>query len=527
MTTTRIATQLTITEQVEAEVHQWRVQFANITSIFLGAAILGIVSISGIVWLLAPQYTQLLALIVIATPLLLGAISFRPLHARGYTEFGINILMFGFISIVFTASFTLPALIPPAAVAYIVIVVLSNVLIKRTISIWFAILSVVGLSINVLFSREFADHYFIPLDPSVERILTFLICSVAMAIGSLLVRYIVMAQSDSFRSGKQANIELQARIEAEQHQREQLREASTEVERRAQSEQIQREQLQHLIVQVQMLINNLNAATSDIQTTTARQLSNAVDQGQTITHTATAVEEIRTTVQQAAGSAQIVADNARQSVEVSRRGETAVNNTLDGMQNILHRVEDIARTIQTLDERTLQISEIIESVNDLADQSKMLALNASIEAARAGDEGRGFAIVAMEVRELAEQSRQATARITAILKDFQQITTAAVKVTGDGSKEAEQGIVLATRAGEAIRELAEVLADVTEAAALIASSTQQQANSMDQLSGAMSQIKRASEHTAEGAQQTDQRLRNLKQLTNQLDEATSRYEIRA
>src|SRR5262249_23175477 len=156
---------------------------------------------------------------------------------------------------------------------------------------------------------------------------------------------------------------------------------------------------------------------------------------------------------------------------------------------IRQRVENIAETILSLSERTQQIGEIINTVNAIADQSKLLALNASIEAARAGDEGRGFAVVAAEGRQVDEQSRQATARIGEIVNEIQQATNTAVMVTEEGSKGAERGIELVNRAGEAIRDLAATLEEATQAAVQIAASTHQQTNGMSQLAAAMRQIK--------------------------------------
>src|SRR5690606_21075456 len=129
-----------------------------------------------------------------------------------------------------------------------------------------------------------------------------------------------------------------------------------------------------------------------------------------------------------------VASAASESVHTSRSGQEAVTRAIEGMTLIRERVEAIAKNILVLSDHTQQIGEIIETVNGLAEQSKLLALNASIEAARAGNEGRGFAVVAMEVRQHAAQSHQATARVHDILNEIQQATNTAVIVTEDGSK---------------------------------------------------------------------------------------------
>jgi methyl-accepting chemotaxis protein len=197
------------------------------------------------------------------------------------------------------------------------------------------------------------------------------------------------------------------------------------------------------------------------------------------------------------------------------------------MKLIRQRVENIAETILMLSGRTQQIGEIIDTVNALADQSKLLALNASIEAARAGEEGKGFAVVAMEVRQLAEQSRGATARVRDILNEIQQATNTAVMVTEEGSKGAEAGMGLVERAGESIRELSATLEEATQAAVQIAASTHQQTNGMDQLSGAMVQIRQASTQTAAGTQQTERSAQDLMDMAHQLEQTASRYKLSA
>jgi DNA-binding LacI/PurR family transcriptional regulator len=214
-----------------------------------------------------------------------------------------------------------------------------------------------------------------------------------------------------------------------------------------------------------------------------------------VTETLATSEEMRVTISETARQAQGVADAAQRSVDVSRTGQDAVTDTLAGMDTIRGQVEDIAQSILALSERTQQIGEIINVVKDIADQSRLLALNASIEAARAGDEGLGFAVVAREMRHLAGQSREATTRVSNILNEIQQAANTAVMVTEEGSKGAQSGMELASRAGEAIRDLAAIIEEAARVAIQIAASTHQQTNAMNQLVGAMQSIKQASLRT--------------------------------
>jgi methyl-accepting chemotaxis protein len=183
-------------------------------------------------------------------------------------------------------------------------------------------------------------------------------------------------------------------------------------------------------------------------------------------------------------------------VDVSKTGQNAVANTVAGMETIQRQVKDIAQSILALSERTQQIGEIIRAVEEIADQSRLLALNASIEAARAGDEGRGFAVVAREMRHLAGQSREATTKVSDILSEIQRAANTAVMVTEEGSKGAQQGMKLADSAGDSIRDLAAIIEEAARVAIQIAASTHQQNNAMDQLVVAMKSIKAASTQTS-------------------------------
>lgn len=287
------------------------------------------------------------------------------------------------------------------------------------------------------------------------------------------------------------------------------------------------ESLSEMALQVRHAVETMVAIATEIQVATVRQNATVLEQDSAVTQTVATVEQVRNTVQQTAERARAVANVSQQSVTVSRNGQQAVVENTSGMQVIRQRVESIAETILMLSERTQQIGEIIDAVNALAEQSKLLALNASIEAARAGEEGKGFAVVAMEVRQLAEQSREATARVRTILSEIQQSTNTAVMVTEEGSKGAEQGISLAERTGEVIRELSATIEEAAQTAMQIAASTQEQTSGMDQLAAAILQIKQASEQTAAGTRQTEISIQNLMEMADQLAEATARYQLAA
>ena len=174
----------------------------------------------------------------------------------------------------------------------------------------------------------------------------------------------------------------------------------------------------------------------------------ATQQDQEITNTSSAVEELTVSMKQVSNNAEASAEAARRALDAAEQGNRAVRDTLEGMQRIRASVQATAKKIKSLGDRSLEISEIINVINDITEQTNLLALNAAIEAARAGDAGRGFAVVADEVRKLAEHSRSATKDIAALIKAIQAETNEAVVVMEDGTREVEVGAGLADQAGK-------------------------------------------------------------------------------
>lgn len=286
------------------------------------------------------------------------------------------------------------------------------------------------------------------------------------------------------------------------------------------------QRLSELTSQIRETVSAVVSSTTEIQTATVQQTASAVEQDTSVTQTVATVEELRATVRQSSDRAQVIADAARDSIEISLRGQQSVSDSIEGMRDIQFQVENIAENILILSKRTQQIGEIIETVNALAEQSKLLALNASIEAARAGEEGKGFAVVAMEVRQLADQSRDATARVRDILNEIQQATNTAVMVTEEGSKSADRGMQLVEQAGVAIRDLTNTIEESAQAVSQIAASTRQQMNGMDQLTNAMTQIQHATAQTSSSTLQTEQSISNLLDLAKDLEDSTKIYKLR-
>jgi methyl-accepting chemotaxis protein len=283
--------------------------------------------------------------------------------------------------------------------------------------------------------------------------------------------------------------------------------------------------LRQLTSQIQGATENISRANSNISAATAEQAATVTEQAASVAETTTTVEEVHQTAGQSVGRAQLVSEIASQTLKLAESGLDTVKKTEDGMLGLKDQVRHIAETILNLSEQTLQIGEIIATVNDIADQSNLLALNAAMEAARAGEAGRGFAVVAGEVRNLAEQSRQATAQVSSILSEIQKAANTAVMVTEKGTKSAEGGVELAQATGDSIRVIREHTQQVVTAAEQIAASARQQLAGMDQITRAMQNINQGAMQTQKGMEQVDQSAQNLNDLGRQLTHIVQQYKI--
>jgi methyl-accepting chemotaxis protein len=283
--------------------------------------------------------------------------------------------------------------------------------------------------------------------------------------------------------------------------------------------------LRELIGQMQEATDNISMANSHISSATAEQAATVTEQVASVTETSSTVEEVRQTAQQSVERAQLVSEMASNTLKLAENGLNAVKRTEEGMSGLKDQVRHIAETILSLSEQTLQIGEIITTVNDIADQSNLLALNAAMEAARAGEAGRGFAVVAGEVRNLAEQSRQATAQVSSILSEIQKAANTAVMVTEKGTKSAETGVELAQATGDSIRVIREHTQQAVAAAEQIAASAHQQLAGMDQITQAMGNINQGATQTQKEMQQVDQAAKNLNELAMQLTNIVQQFKI--
>jgi DNA-binding LacI/PurR family transcriptional regulator len=215
-----------------------------------------------------------------------------------------------------------------------------------------------------------------------------------------------------------------------------------------------------------------------------------------VTRTLSTSEEFHRAISETARQAQLVSRAASVSMDVSKAGSSAVSDTVAGMKSVQGQVEGIALKIQALAARTQQIGEIIGALEDIVAQSSILAINANIQAARAGSAGLGFAVVAREIRKLTEQSREANGTIGGILAEIRKAVEAAATASKEGSAGASRGMELAGRAGETIAKLSATIEEAARVALQISTATDQQARSMDELVKEVQAIKDESSLTS-------------------------------
>ena len=285
------------------------------------------------------------------------------------------------------------------------------------------------------------------------------------------------------------------------------------------------ENLREVTREVRDGINVLSSSASEIMAATTQVASGAAETATAISETTTTVEEVKQTAQVSSQKAKYMSETAQKSAQVSQTGTKSVEETIAAMRRIKEQMESVAESIVKLSEHSQAIGEIIATVNDLADQSNLLAVNAAIEAAKAGEQGKGFAVVAQEVRGLAEQSKQATAQVRAILTDIQKATSAAVMATEQGTKAVEAGVKQSADAGQAIRTLGDSITESAQAATQIAASSQQQMVGTDQVALAMENIKQASTQNVAGTKQAETAAQNLHDLGQKLKQLVEKYKV--
>jgi methyl-accepting chemotaxis protein len=283
--------------------------------------------------------------------------------------------------------------------------------------------------------------------------------------------------------------------------------------------------LEKALREVSEAVSATASASSQISSSTEEMAAGAQEQTSQAGEVASAVEEMTKTILENARNASSAAETAKQARMSAEQGGKVVAETVEGMKRIAQVVEVSAGTVKELGKSSDQIGEIIGVIDDIADQTNLLALNAAIEAARAGEQGRGFAVVADEVRKLAERTTKATKEIAGMIKKIQSDTAGAVASMEEGTSEVKQGMKLADRAGTSLQEIVGVSQKVTDMVTQIAAASEQQSSASEQISKNVEGISKVTGETAQGTQQIARAAEDLNRLTDNLQRLIERFTV--
>lgn len=285
------------------------------------------------------------------------------------------------------------------------------------------------------------------------------------------------------------------------------------------------DQLRILVARINETAVNVSAAAQETQQTALHLAEASEHQAQEIAGASAAVNEMAVTIDQVSANAAESAAVAERAVSIAGNGAKVVQNTIHGMDTIREQIQDTSKRIKRLGESSQEIGDIVSLINDIADQTNILALNAAIQASMAGDAGRGFAVVADEVQRLAERSAAATKQIEALVKTIQNDTNEAVISMEQTTSEVVRGARLAQDAGVALEEIENVSGSLAELIQNISNAARQQASSAGHISNTMNVIQEITTQTSAGTSATAQSIGNLAEMALDLRESVAGFKL--
>jgi methyl-accepting chemotaxis protein len=283
--------------------------------------------------------------------------------------------------------------------------------------------------------------------------------------------------------------------------------------------------LRNTIQTLQQSAGMLNEALREMDQHSNEAEQQITRQAAALHETQATAQQIKQTSQLAAQKAEVVLKVAEQADTIGRSGESAIEHSLGGLTDIRAQFHEVARCIKELNDRTMQIGSITQTVKDLADQSNMLALNAAIEAVRSGEHGKGFAVVAREIRSLADQSIQATNRVQEILESTSQAIRTAVAITETGGQRMEGGLLQVKESGENLHELSKIVKESSQGVRQIAAAVSQQNAGITQIFTAVIDQNKMMEETAQRLNATRQAAVLVKGACQQVADVSGRFHL--
>lgn len=288
----------------------------------------------------------------------------------------------------------------------------------------------------------------------------------------------------------------------------------------------------YMIDQLRQIIGNVQGATlqvstsaSQVHATAETLVQGSAVQAEQIANTTKAVDEMATSIRQVSENAVMSATVAEQAKSNAQQGAGAVQNTIQGMGRIRDKMQETAKRIKRLGESSQQIGEIVQLIDDIADRTSILALNASIQAAMAGEAGRGFAVVAEEVERLAERSTNSTKKIASLIKTIQSETNEAITSMEECTHEVVEGSGLANDAGKALGEIESVSNKLAELIQSISLAARQQARASEGIAKSMTDISSVTQQTASGTRQASDAVNQLASLADELRGSVSTFRL--
>lgn len=286
------------------------------------------------------------------------------------------------------------------------------------------------------------------------------------------------------------------------------------------------ESLVAMVAEVNNSANEVASAATQIAASSEEMAAGMNEQTQQVTQISSAIEEMSASVVEVARKSAEAATNATESGRVAQEGGTVVKQTIEGMQAINEAVSASAISVQELGKRGEQIGQIIDVINDIADQTNLLALNAAIEAARAGEHGRGFAVVADEVRKLADRTTKATEEIAQSIQAIQTETMQAVERMNTGTQQVRTGVERAQQAGASLEEIVNKARSVAEMIQSIAAAAEEQSAASEQVSRNVESISAVTRQASEGAGQAAAAAAQLSTKAEQLQRLVGQFKLR-
>jgi len=285
------------------------------------------------------------------------------------------------------------------------------------------------------------------------------------------------------------------------------------------------DQLRELVATINLTAEQVAAAVEDTQTTALELSAASRHQALQIAAASTAINDMAASIDEVSANASESSAVAERSVTIANKGNETVHNTINGMDNIREQIQDTSKRIKRLGESSQEIGDIVSLIDDIADQTNILALNAAIQASMAGDAGRGFAVVADEVQRLAERSSSATKQIETLVRAIQNDTNEAVISMEQTTSEVVRGARLAQDAGVALEEIEGVSRTLAELIQSITNAAQQQASSAGQISQTMTVIQQTTTQTTSGTAATAESIGNLAKMASEMRRSVSGFTL--